>query len=181
MNSLDIIVLALVLLLGIKGIIRGFVSEITGFVGIIGGVFVASRFGKIASEPLANMFGINPTTSVILSFIVVFGGFWLLMVFGGGMIKKFLESLGLASFDRVLGFVVGSGKVFLILSIIAFALSSISLLKPKMQSMADGSFLYPRMVSTGAYIINLTPEDLSAKEILGQDKNESNTTESGNK
>jgi membrane protein required for colicin V production len=177
LNSFDIIVFALVVLLGIKGILRGFVSEITGFVAILGGIFVASRFGKVASAFIASTFSVNHTASIILSFIVVFGAFWLLMVVAGGVIKKFLESLGLASFDRVLGFVVGGGKVFLILSIVVFAFSSISLLKPKMISMSEGSFLYPHMVSTGAYLINLTPEDLSAKSILSSEANETNQTQ----
>ncbi|MCD8477442.1 MAG: CvpA family protein [Sulfurospirillum sp.] len=38
-SMFDIISLALVLILGIKGIINGFVKEVFGLLGIIGGVF----------------------------------------------------------------------------------------------------------------------------------------------
>ncbi len=180
MNSLDIIVLALVLFLGIKGVLRGFVSEVAGFLATVGGVFVASRFGKMAAEFLTSFLSMNSTTSTIVGFIVVFGLFWMLTIVCGGFIKKALEALGLQSFDKVLGFIVSGGKIFLILSVIAFALSSITLLKSKIQSMTTGSFLYGPMVKTGSFLINLTPEDFNAsglrdgaKVIL---KNEINNT-----
>jgi membrane protein required for colicin V production len=45
LNYFDIIAAAIILLLGLKGIVNGFFKEIFGLVGIIGGIFIASRFG----------------------------------------------------------------------------------------------------------------------------------------
>ena len=39
----DLVVVALVLVLGIKGLLNGFIKEIFGIIGLIGGVIVASR------------------------------------------------------------------------------------------------------------------------------------------
>lgn len=172
MNSLDIIVTALVLLLGIKGVIRGFVSELSGFIAIVGGIFVASRFSKAVSGFLAQTFhGINSTTATILAFILVFAIFWLTTVAAGGIIKKIVDSMGLNGFDKALGFIVSGGKIFLILSIIAFAIGSISLLKPKLQNFTKDSIAYPLMTKTGAFLINLTPEDLNGTKIADGAKN----------
>lgn len=166
MNSLDLIVLALVLFLGIKGVMRGFVSELSGFIAIVGGVFVASRFGKMMAELLSGMFGsIGKTTAAILAFIVVFALFWFAVVAAAGVIKKFIESMGLGAYDKALGFVVSGGKIFLILSIVIFAFSSISLLKNKIQGMTNDSFLYPAMLKTGSFLINLSPDDLNMSSV----------------
>ena len=53
----------------------------------------------------------------------------------------------------------------MILSIIAFAVNSISLLKPKIQNLTNDSFLYPSMLKTGAFLINLTPEDFNTTKL----------------
>ena len=46
----DIIVIALVLILGVKGIINGLIKETFGLIGLIGGLVVASRFSDVAER-----------------------------------------------------------------------------------------------------------------------------------
>lgn len=46
----DIIVIALVLILGIKGILNGLIKEVFGLIGLIGGLIVASRFSDVAEK-----------------------------------------------------------------------------------------------------------------------------------
>jgi len=166
LNSLDIIVFALVLMLGIKGILKGFVAEVSGFLAIVGGVFVSSRFGAVMSDILSGIFpSMNHTTLTILSFLAVFGLFWFGVVSFAGILTKSLQNLGLGSLDKTLGFVVSGGKIFLVLSVIAFASSSIALLKPKVEQLASDSVLYPMMVSTGGFLINLKPDDFNTTAV----------------
>jgi len=44
-NHFDLVIVSIILLLGLKGIINGFFKELFGLVGIIGGIFIASRVG----------------------------------------------------------------------------------------------------------------------------------------
>ena len=46
----DIIIIALVLMLGIKGILNGLIKEAFGLIGLIGGLIIASRFSDLAGE-----------------------------------------------------------------------------------------------------------------------------------
>jgi membrane protein required for colicin V production len=171
LNSLDIIVFALVLMLGIKGILKGFVAEVSGFLAIIGGVFVASRFGAVMSDILGGIFSsLNHTTLTILSFLVVFGLFWFGVVSFAGVLTKSLQNLGLGTLDKTLGFVVSGGKIFLVLSVIAFASSSIAFLKPKVEQLASDSIVYPIMVSTGGFLINLKPDDFNTTTLTDKAK-----------
>jgi len=41
LNYFDIVVLGLVVLLGLKGFLRGFIKEAFAFIGIVGGFFIA--------------------------------------------------------------------------------------------------------------------------------------------
>ncbi len=54
-NYFDIIVSVVILLLGLKGIINGFFKEVFGLVGIIGGIFLASRIGNRVGEYLSDL------------------------------------------------------------------------------------------------------------------------------
>ena len=47
-NIFDLIVVALITILGLKGLFRGFTKEFFALIGIVGGVFVASRLSKDA-------------------------------------------------------------------------------------------------------------------------------------
>jgi membrane protein required for colicin V production len=40
-SLLDLISIALIILLGIKGVFRGFIKEVFGLVGIIGGIYTS--------------------------------------------------------------------------------------------------------------------------------------------
>jgi len=48
-NYFDITIGAIVLILGIKGFMSGFIKEVFGLVGLVGGVYLASRLATDAS------------------------------------------------------------------------------------------------------------------------------------
>jgi len=79
----DIISLSLILILGIKGVINGFIKEVAGLVGIIGGVFVASRFAQEAGTFIdTNIYHIQNSASLyLIGFVCVLVIFWLLSIF----------------------------------------------------------------------------------------------------
>ena len=54
-NYFDLIVTIIILFLGLKGVINGFFKEIFGLVGIIGGIFIASRVGDEVGQTLSDL------------------------------------------------------------------------------------------------------------------------------
>ena len=95
----DIVVIVLVLLLGLKGILNGFFKEFFGLLGIIGGIFVASRVAKSVGEILSNaIFKFESSSAINFSgFLVTLAAFWLLMVTVGILFKKLSSASGLSS------------------------------------------------------------------------------------
>ncbi len=156
LNYIDLIVTVLVLLLGFKGIVNGFTREFTSLVAIVGGVFAASH----AAVPLARWSEAhlvrlnNPAWMELLAFLAVLLLVWGSMtLLGRLLLRNEEESPSLPS--RILGFLAAGSKYFLILAIIAAALSRTSLVREKLSSQSKSSILYPILIRTGSLLIQL--------------------------
>jgi len=164
----DIISISIILLLGLKGILNGFFKEVFGLIGIIGGIFLASRVGDAVGEYLNTLiFNFSSPAAVsFLGFITTLACFWLLMLVVGFIFKKLSALSGLGIFDKILGFIFGASKFFLIASVIAHAAYNINAVKSTIDSVMKSSIVFPIMVETGAFIMKIDPvgvsEDINA-------------------
>ena len=156
LNLFDIIVLVLITLLGLKGLIRGFIKEVFGLVGIVGGVFIASRVSAPVGNLINGLIPIdNESTRLLFGFVVSLVGFWIVAYAIGMIISKISSLSGLGIFDRLLGFVFGAAKVFFIFSIIVYAISQVEAIKKGLEPKIANSIVYPLLEATGSYIIKL--------------------------
>lgn len=162
-NYFDIVAAIIIFLLGLKGIINGFFKELFGLIGIIGGLFIASRFGDSIGEDLNNLiFNFSSPSAVsFLGFLTTLALFWLLMILIGYVFKKLSSISGLGPIDRILGFVFGASKFFLIAAVIAHAAYNIKAVKSTLDSVMQTSILFPIMVESGAFIMKIDPVGLS--------------------
>ena len=162
-NYFDIVVSAIILLLGLKGIINGFFKEIFGLVGLIGGIFIASRVGDQVGLYLSNLiFKFDNSAAISFTgFLATLAIFWLGMVLVGAIFKKLSSLSGLGILDKILGFVFGASKFFLIAAVIANAAYNINAVKSTIDSSLSSSKLFPVLVSTGAFIMKIDPVQVS--------------------
>lgn len=178
LNYFDVAVGSIVLLLGLKGLLNGFSKEVFGLAGIVGGVFVASHLGGLIGKFLSDaLFHFETSTAVnLVGFIFALGIFWLLMVALGAGFKKLSSLSGLGPIDRILGFVIGSSKFFFILSIIVYALFSVTAIQENFgEKMAD-SFFFEPMFATGDFILHIETEDVTS--LMGDNNaSESNSSD----
>jgi len=167
-NYFDLVASIIILLLGLKGILNGFFKEVFGLIGIIGGIFIASRFGTDIGEYLNSLiFNFSSSAAIsFMGFLVTLALFWLLMVLIGFIFKKLSILSGLGPIDKILGFVFGASKFFLIAAVIAHAAYNIKAIKSTLDSTLSDSVIFPIMVETGAFIMKIDPvsvsEDLNA-------------------
>ena len=108
-NYFDIIASVIILLLGLKGIINGFFKEVFGLIGIIGGIFIASRVGNEVGQYLSNLIFKFENSAAInfTGFLVALAVFWFFMIVVGYIFKKLSSVSGLGIFDRIFGFIFG--------------------------------------------------------------------------
>lgn len=168
-TTFDIIVIAITILLGLKGLFKGFIKEVFGLVGIIGGLFVASRFAELVGKELAPILNItNESTTLLIGFILTLIGFWILVYIAGMIVSKISEMSGLGIFNRTLGFIFGGAKIFLIFSVVAYLAVQVNAFKSILNSKdtIKNSTTFPLLVSTGAFIFKL-----DTSKLLNQEEN----------
>ncbi|MCW8894327.1 MAG: CvpA family protein [Sulfurimonas sp.] len=182
-NYFDIIVSVIVLFLGLKGIINGFFKELFGLLGIIGGIFVASRVGDSVGQQLSDLiFRFENTAAISFTgFLVTLIAFWLFMVAMGLIFKKLSYMSGLGIFDKLLGFIFGASKFFLIAAVIAYATYNVKAMRGTMDSISKNSFMFPVLVEVGSVIMKLDPieisDDINATIIKSKETIENNISE----
>jgi len=184
-NYFDVVIAAIVLLLGIKGFMHGFIKEVFGLVGLIGGVYFASRLAGTAADFIDKNFLHleNVALLKLIGFLAILILIWLGATILGSIFSKLTSASGLGFLNRLFGFIAGGGKYFLIFALIVTALSNVSLVKDNLEKHVEDSILYPYLKKAGSYLINLDPSTLGltststtqvVKEVINL--NEDNTT-----
>ena len=177
-TAFDIVILSITLLLGLKGLMKGFIKEVFGLVGIIGGIFIASRMSEDIGNLIAPILALeNNATIHLIGFIVGLIGFWLILYVIGIIISNIFSASGLGIFDRILGFIFGSAKVFFIFSVITYAVYQIESFQNLMNEKVSNSMTFPLLVETGSFIVKLDPSDFTKpiEEKLSNDQEKSTT------
>ncbi|AXH09178.1 colicin V synthesis protein [Malaciobacter halophilus] len=152
----DMVVAGITVILGLKGLFRGFIKEVLGIVGIIGGIFIASRFSLEVGNLVAPILALeNEATIKLIGFIAALIGFWVAVYFIALVLSKITDLSGLGVVNRVLGFLFGSAKIFLIFSVIAYALYQVQSFKSVIDDKVGNSITFPYLIDVGGYIIKL--------------------------
>jgi len=161
-NYFDVTIAAIVLILGIKGFMNGFIKEAFGLVGLVGGVYFASRLSTEAADFINSTFVHIENTALLklLGFLSILIIVWLSATILGSIFSKLTAVSGLGFLNRFLGFIVGGGKYFLIFALIVTALSNVTLVKDNLEKYVKDSILYPYLKMAGSSLIHLDPKDL---------------------
>jgi len=177
-NYFDVTVGAIILLLAIKGFMNGVIKEVFGLAGLIGGVYFASRLaGDAATFIDKNFVHIeNAALLKLLGFMAILIIIWLSATILGSIFSKLTSASGLGFINRLLGFVAGGGKYFVIFALIVTALSNVSLIKENTKKYVKDSMLYPVLYKAGTAIIQINPESLGLHPTTTTQKSDDNTT-----
>jgi len=197
-NYFDVTIAAIVLILGIKGFMQGFIKEVFGLLGLVGGVYFASRLSdKAATFIDTNFLHLeNASLLQLIGFLAILIVIWFSATILGSIFSKLTSESGLGFLNRLFGFIAGGGKYFLIFALIVTALSNVTLVKDNLEKYVNDSVLYPYLKEAGSYLINLdtsamgltvadttevfkevtTPADMNASAETNTSRDETNTT-----
>ena len=158
----DMVIIGVTLALGLKGLFKGFIKEISGLIGIIGGIFVASRFADVVGNAIAPTFAITSEATIsLIGFVCALIAFWLVIYILGMITSKIFAMSGLGIIDRLFGFIFGSAKIFLILAVISHALYQVESFRNKLDTKFQNSQVFPLLLETGSYIVKLDTKEIS--------------------
>ncbi|CAJ99204.1 CvpA family protein [Helicobacter acinonychis] len=186
MNYIDLALLVVVVAFGIRGFYHGLVSEVAGILGIVLGVYLASRYsvaiGQLFSDHLYDLR--NETMTNLIGFLLVLASVWVFFLALGVVLGKVLKFSGLGIIDKALGFIFSCLKTFLVLSFILYALSKMELMKDANTYLQEKSDIFPTMKSIASKIMHLDGVkhvEQNLKENLEEMSDEVKNKESFNK
>lgn len=117
----DLIVLGLVAVLGIRGAIKGFAWQLVRTIGLIAGLWGATRFYDPVGVWLDERTPIPELTTPVVAWLGILACTVLVFGFLAWIAKGAVKSVKLGGLDRVLGFVLGA-VMALTFAAIAFVL-----------------------------------------------------------
>jgi membrane protein required for colicin V production len=181
-SMVDMIIIGLVLFLSLKGIVNGFLKELFNFIGLIGGVYLASRFnGTVGDFIHTNIFPIeNEPALKLVGFIGVLLTIWIVTSMISSILEKALPE-GVDFFSRILGYALTILRYIAIFALIISAVQNVDLISEKLAKHSKDSQIIPMLNEIGADLLNINtsesnttaPIDLNAFKI---DEKESNRT-----
>jgi membrane protein required for colicin V production len=155
MNLLDLGIIVILVLVGLRGYYRGLLQEISVIFGlVIGLIFAAHYYLRLAQ--LLSQWVHTPLYSRIISFLVILVlAYWLIRL-AGNLLHRFLSFVFLGSLDRILGGAFGVLKGAVILG---FLLTIVTLSVPKDSKLLQESITAPylKMIYNQALVL-LPPE-----------------------
>jgi len=124
MNSIDVVILIIILLFTIRGLFRGFILELSTLIGLVIGYLAAITYIGFLSALLQSFIPSAPASVLnIISFSLIFIGINILLKLAANLVTKTLKFAMLGWLNRLLGGLFGFVKSILILSIAVFLIS----------------------------------------------------------
>lgn len=161
MTALDIVVLLLVGGIGVRGFMRGFVTEAMSLVAWIAAIAAVKLLHDPLSYALADVVGTEGGAAV-LAFALIFGITFILGRIAANRMGNVSKSSSLGSFDRVLGLgfgalkgLIGASLIFLFLSLLYDTLYGGRSERPEW--MTD-SRTYPLLNATSRALVDFVEE-----------------------
>lgn len=159
----DIIIIAIIVILALKGLFSGFIRETCSMLGIIGGVLVASRYSGAVGDLINDLIAIeSQTLRNLIGFMLILALIWVGFLVIAEILVRFATFIKLGKLDKVLGVGIAAVKIFLVVSIILFTFSKMNFLSNFTANLAQNSLCYPVMIKIGNFIVKTDfAQDLS--------------------
>ena len=128
MNFIDLIIIAIISFGIIRGYSKGLIVELSSFFGIFISFFIAGNIDNLLSQQIVKYVNLNIDIVNIISFIIIFGLSYSLIIFFAKGFTKLAKIIYLGLLNSLLGSVFGGLKLLLILLIVTKVIFSLNLL-----------------------------------------------------
>lgn len=160
MQTIDIIIAAMLLIGLISGLRDGLVKQIAGLAGLIGGLLLGRAFYMPVGELLIDTFGMSVQVAQVTAFILILIIIPLLFSLVGWLVSKLLSIICLGWVNRLLGGAVGVLKFSLLAGIIITGIEFFDKQDTFIseQKKMDSALYYPIYDATGIFFDGIKEE-----------------------
>ena len=162
-SMVDMIIIGFILFLSLKGLVNGFIKEFFNFIGLVGGVYFASRMNESVGIFInTNIFPVeNEPALKLVGFISIFIIIWMVTNIISSIFEKTLSE-GVDFFSRILGYALSVVRYVVIFALIITSLQNVELIAKKLAKQSANSQLMPILNEIGADILNIEARELNA-------------------
>ncbi len=165
MNVIDIIVLLPVCYGLIRGLMRGFVQELTTLVALSAAIIGTKIWAPNLALWLSQYIATSPAVCQLIAWTLLFTTIVLSLHFVGKIITRFLHAISLGWLNRLIGALFGAAKWALIVSIILNGVALLDqqfhFLKPELQ---EQSITYRPIQQIAAIAWDSVQNEFDAKD-----------------
>lgn len=160
MNWVDLILLCVFALFGLRGFFRGFFREFFSLAGLVVGFAVAVAYDQELSAILARHWKTSPLLLHGAAFVAIFFIVYFLLNLLGWLLHRSEKLLFLKTLNRTGGVALGAGKGAALTAVAIFFLSSSSLLPRPTRENVENSYLAGPLARMGENLIHLGKEKI---------------------
>jgi membrane protein required for colicin V production len=120
--AIDVVFLVLIVVLAIRGAIRGFVTEIGSVAALVVGLGGAILFYKPLAALIGRLFGVSMWNPLI-AFLILFLLLYLVIKLLERLLHAVFDKLNLERLDRAIGFFLGLAEGLLAVCVLLFLLN----------------------------------------------------------
>jgi membrane protein required for colicin V production len=141
MNWIDVTLLVILLLFGLRGYFRGLFREVFSLLGLIAGFTGAARYAEAAGAVVVAHWNVAPIVlkgvGFVLCFFVIYVAFNLI----GWVLHRSAKALLLQTVNRLGGIVLGVGKGVALAALVVFTITSTTLVPAPARQTLEQSYL----------------------------------------
>ena len=164
MNWIDLTLLAVLALFGLRGYFRGLFRESFSLVGLLAGFMTAVRYDDAAASLGREYWNPPPLLLKGAAFVVIFFVVYFLFNLAGWFLHHSAKPLFLQTLNRMGGMAVGIGKGAAVIALMVFFARSASWLPQSARDKFDGAYLALPLSRLGDGLIRIGKEKLLPKE-----------------
>ena len=158
MNWLDLIVIAILALFGLRGFFRGLFREVFSLAGLLCGFMLAVAYDRQLADWVAAYWKLSPLLLKGGAFIAIFFVIYFLFSLAGWLLHRWEKLLFLQTVNRTGGIAVGMGKGAALAALAIFFLSSAAWLPERARENIAGSYFIAPLSRLGERLIRIGKE-----------------------
>jgi membrane protein required for colicin V production len=161
MNWLDFILTLILLVSTVSAARKGFSREVIGIVAAFMGLICGIWFYGLAGAFLLPYVS-SPHVADFIGFFIVFFGCVIVGVIASAILSRFMKTVGLSWFDRLLGAVFGLARGALVAMAVITALVAFApaVAPDAVPASVAQSRIAPRIVTAASFLIAIAPREL---------------------
>jgi membrane protein required for colicin V production len=159
-NWVDLILLCVFALFGLRGFFRGFFREVFSLIALVAGFMIAVAYDQEIATFVSKHWRMSPLLLKGISFVAIFFVVYFLLNLAGWLLHRSEKLLFLKTLNRTGGIALGLGKGAALAAMGIFLLSSTSLIPQPTRDNVESSYLAPPLTKLGQSLIHFGKEKI---------------------